>query len=60
MTTTTDIAGRMAAAAEALLVTLDDGQKGRICLDFADGTERTNWHYIPRERAGLSLQQMRP
>ena len=27
-------------------------------MDFADHEERTNWHYIPRARRGLSLKDM--
>ena len=30
----------------------------KAVIDFADSTERENWHYIPRERAGLPLKEM--
>ena len=33
-----------------------DGREAVI--DFADSAERENWHYIPRERAGLPLKEM--
>ncbi|MDA0334158.1 MAG: DUF3500 domain-containing protein [bacterium] len=58
MTAAADTARRMADAAQALLEALDDTQRSKIHLDFADVGERTNWHYVPRARAGLPLQQM--
>ncbi|HJP34247.1 MAG TPA: DUF3500 domain-containing protein [Candidatus Latescibacteria bacterium] len=60
MTTAADVARQMAAAARTLLEALDDTQKARIGIDFDEATERTNWHYIPRERAGLPLKEMNP
>jgi hypothetical protein len=47
----------MAAAAKALLASLDDAQRAKIRFAFAD-EERFNWHFIPRERQGLSLKAM--
>ena len=51
-------AKRMAAAAAHLLASLDADQYSRASMDFADHEERTNWHYVPRERSGLSLKDM--
>ncbi len=53
-----DSAKRMADAAAGLLACLDEDQQSRVRIDFADHQERTNWHYVPRERAGLSLKNM--
>ena len=56
--TNADTARRMADAALAFVDALDEAQKGTARLDFADEEERTNWHYIPRERAGLPIKDM--
>ena len=53
-----DSAKRMAKAAAGLLACLDEDQQSRVRIDFADHQERTNWHYVPRERTGLSLKTM--
>ncbi|MFP6593309.1 MAG: DUF3500 domain-containing protein [Candidatus Latescibacterota bacterium] len=58
MTTAADTARSMADAARALLNALDDTQRTRVSVDFDDTSERTNWHYIPRERVGLPLKEM--
>ena len=58
MTTAADTARRMADAALAFVDALDDAQQSTARLDFADEEERTNWHYIPRERAGLPIKDM--
>ena len=47
----------MAAAARSLLSTLDAAQTAKIKWPF-DSEERFNWHFIPRERQGLSLKAM--
>jgi hypothetical protein len=47
----------MAAAAKALLSTLDQPQTDKIKWPF-ESEERFNWHFIPRERQGLSLKAM--
>ena len=60
MTATAATASRMAEAAQALFETLDNTQRTKVCVDFADATERTNWHYVPRDRAGLPLLEMDP
>jgi len=49
----------MSEAAQALLTTLSDDQTAKASFDFSD-PERLNWHYIPRERLGLSLKAMTP
>ena len=40
------------------LAALDAAGRQKAVIDFADSTERENWHYIPRERAGLPLKEM--
>ena len=47
----------MAAAANNLLVALSPEEKAKVAFDFADA-ERTNWHFIPRERKGLPIKEM--
>jgi hypothetical protein len=51
-------AKRMADAAHAFVSALSAGQRAKTCMDFADETQRQDWHYIPRERAGLPLKDM--
>lgn len=53
-----ETARRMAAAALLFLDGLDGSQRAKTVLDFADEKERTNWHYIPRDRPGLPLKEM--
>jgi hypothetical protein len=50
----------MAEAAAAFLAGLNETQRAKALLDFADETQRTDWHYIPRDRAGLPLKEMDP
>ncbi|MEO7319784.1 MAG: DUF3500 domain-containing protein, partial [Chthoniobacteraceae bacterium] len=47
----------MAAAANNLLAALTPEEKAKAVFDFAN-PERTNWHFIPRERKGLSIKAM--
>ncbi len=47
----------MAATAKALVGTLDEAQLKKIRWPF-DSEERFNWHFVPRERQGLSLKEM--
>jgi uncharacterized protein DUF3500 len=47
----------MASAAKALLSTLTADQAAKIRWPF-DSEERFNWHFVPRERQGLSLKAM--
>jgi len=49
----------MARAANALLGGLSEGQRAKTVFDFGDG-ERRNWHFVPRERKGLSIKEMSP
>lgn len=44
----------MADAAEALLAALSDDQRAASSFSFSDD-ERLNWHFIPRQRRGLSF-----
>ena len=48
---------RMRAAAEALIASADARGKAKLVLDFGD-EQRTDWHYTPRSRPGLSFAQL--
>jgi hypothetical protein len=52
-------ASLMTECAKRFLAALDDGQRGKATFAF-DADERLNWHYIPKERKGLPLREMRP
>ena len=54
----TNTVQRMAEAASNFLASLDAAARQKAVIDFADSTERENWHYVPRERAGLPLKEM--
>jgi len=47
----------MAIAAKSFLAALTPEQKAAASFEFA-ATERTNWHFIPRERKGLAIKEM--
>jgi hypothetical protein len=47
----------MAEAALRLLTALEPAQRERAQFDFAD-SERLNWHYVPRQRRGIALQDL--
>ena len=49
----------MASAANNLLASLSDEQRTAVMLDF-DAAERVDWHFIPKERKGLSMLDMSP
>ena len=49
----------MAAAANKFLEALDSAQKGKATFEFK-GDERSNWHYIPKPRKGLTIKEMTP
>ena len=49
----------MASAANNLLASLDADQRATLMLDFNDA-ERVDWHFIPKERKGLSMFDMSP
>ena len=53
-----DVVKEMAAAADAWLASLSDEQRAKATFEFKD-EERENWHYIPKERNGVSLKDMR-
>src|SRR5436190_17328595 len=48
---------KMAKAASVFLQTLSEDQRGKIQFGFNE-EERYNWHYIPRSRKGLTLNEM--
>ena len=50
-------AAAMAQAADAFIVALEPAQRPSALFAFED-QERFDWHYIPRERAGLPLKAM--
>lgn len=47
----------MLSAAKRFLATLDDPARSKALLPFAS-EERFNWHFVPKERAGLPYKQM--
>ena len=47
----------MARAADAFLATLAPQERAKATFDF-DSSDRQNWHYIPRDRQGLSRGEM--
>jgi len=49
----------MASAAKNFLAALDDGQKAKAAFAF-DSDERENWHFVPKERKGLTVKDMAP
>jgi hypothetical protein len=55
---TVDAAQRIAEAATRFLTSLDDGQRQKVQIAF-ESDNRLDWHYIPRNRPGLSLGEMR-
>ncbi len=53
-----DVVKRMIDAADAFLQALSADQRSKAQLDFFDEAERKNWHYVPRDRQGLSIREM--
>lgn len=49
----------MTAAASNLLATLSDEQRAKAAFAWND-EERFNWHFIPKERKGLTLKELTP
>ena len=47
----------MASLVAAFVETLSEAQRRHASWPFDDG-ERANWHYVPRERAGVPIEQM--
>ena len=52
-----DPASAMSAAALRFLDSLNDEQEAAVRFPF-DGEDRFDWHFIPRERKGVSLKMM--
>ncbi len=52
-------AARLVDAAEAFLDALSLKQRQVVQFDF-DDSERFDWHYVPRSRAGLAIKNMTP
>lgn len=44
-------------AARAFLATLSAAQRGQASAEF-DSAARTDWHFVPRERAGIALGEL--
>lgn len=53
-----DAAVRLADAANRFLAGLDEGQRRKALIDF-ESANRLDWHYIPRSRQGLGLNETR-
>lgn len=47
----------MRTAADALIASVDSGKRSKLVLAFADAG-RTDWHYTPRSRPGLSFADL--
>ncbi len=54
-----NVAAEMAAAADKFLAALTPEQRARATFDFKND-ERLNWHFIPKERKGLTIKEMSP
>jgi hypothetical protein len=52
-----DASRDMTGAANAWLGSLSDPQRAKAKFDLT-GEERENWHFIPRDRNGLSIKEM--
>jgi len=50
---------QMVRAADAFLASLAPEQRAKVLFEFADA-ERFNWHFVPRARRGLQLNEMSP
>jgi hypothetical protein len=51
------IAAKMRTAAQAMVASVDGERRSRLVLDFASD-KRTDWHYTPRSRPGLSFADL--
>jgi hypothetical protein len=49
----------MASAAATFLASLTAEQKSKATFEFK-GDERYDWHFVPRERKGISLKELTP
>lgn len=54
-----DMTNEMAEAAHNFLASLSPSQRVKATLTFAD-VERSNWHFVPRDRKGISFKEMTP
>ncbi len=54
-----EVAQQMAAAANDFLASLEPEQKETATFTMED-QERFNWHYVPYDRKGLAIRNMRP
>jgi len=52
-----NVAARMRQAAQSLAALVDAAKRERLVLPFADA-RRTDWHYTPRSRPGLSFADL--
>ncbi len=52
-------AAKMRAAADTILATVDPSARARLALPFGH-EKRTDWHYTPRSRPGLSFADLDP
>lgn len=48
---------QMVKATQQFLDSLDDDLRAQATFDF-DGAERTDWHFIPKERVGVKIKDM--
>jgi hypothetical protein len=54
----TTVGDGMAGSAESFLASLDDAQRSRAVVPYADA-RRVDWHFIPKpERKGLQIKEM--
>ena len=49
----------MTAAARTFLASLDEAQKAEATFKL-DDDERKNWHFVPLDRKGITLEKLRP
>ena len=52
-------AADLAAAARNFLATLDDAQRAKAVFPLT-AEERQNWHFVPLDRQGITLGELRP
>jgi len=52
-------AARMRSAAQALVASVDASRSAKLVLPF-EGDARSDWHYTPRSRPGLSFADLDP
>jgi hypothetical protein len=48
---------RMRAAAQAMIASVDEKRRAKLVLPFTS-EDRTDWHYTPRSRVGLSFAEL--